>query len=263
LYIRTAQGSGELQRFMNLLWALVTREFKGRYRRTLLGPAWAIILPLFYMVVFTFMRGVLNISSDGIPYPIFTFSALVPWMLFANGVTRCAPSIVSNAGIVKKMAVAREVFPAAGVVAALVEFGISATILAGMMLWFRVPIGWSLLWVPALVLLTALLALGLGLGVAALATYKRDLTFALPFILQFWLLATPAMYPLSRVPEGWRFVYSLNPMVGLIEGFRTVLIRGQTPDLGLLMLSTLGIVVVWLVAWPLFRYASQYFADVL
>jgi lipopolysaccharide transport system permease protein len=170
----------EFQRFLNLLWALVMRELKGRYRRSLLGPAWAIIQPLFYMVIFTFIRGVLNISSEGVPYVIFTYSAPVPWTLFSNGVTRCGPSVSSNAGILNKIAIAREVFPVADVVVSLVDFFISSLILVGMMIWFRVPVGWSLLGLPVLVLFTVLLALGVGLGVAALGTYKRDIIFALP-----------------------------------------------------------------------------------
>jgi lipopolysaccharide transport system permease protein len=263
VYIRPIDRKTEVQRFFNLLWALVMRELKGRYRRSLLGPAWAIIQPLFYMVIFTFIRGVLNISSEGVPYVIFTYSALVPWTLFSNGVTRCGPSVSSNAGILKKIAIAREVFPVAGVVVSLVDFLISSLILVGMMIWFRVPVGWSLLWLPVLVLLTVLLGLGVGLGVAALGTYKRDIIFGLPFLMQFWLLATPIMYPVGQVPGRWQFLYSLNPMVGIIEGFRAVMVKGMVPDLGLLIVSLLGIVVVWLVAWPLFRYMSQYFADVL
>jgi lipopolysaccharide transport system permease protein len=239
------------------------RELTGRYRRSLLGPAWAVIQPLFYMVIFTFIRGVLNITSEGVPYVIFTYSALVPWTFFSNGVSRCGSSVSSNAGIVKKIAIAREVFPVAGLVVSLFDLLISSLILVAMMIWFRVSVGWSLLWLPVLVLLTALLALGVGLGVAALGTYKRDVMLALPFLMQFWLLATPTMYPLGNVPERWQFLYTLNPMVGLIEGFRRVVVKGVAPDLGLLAVSLLGIVAVWLVAWPLFRYMSQYFADVL
>jgi len=263
VYIRPIDRKAEFQRFFNLLWALVMRELKGRYRRSLLGPAWAIIQPLFYMVIFTFIRGVLNISSEGVPYVIFTYSALVPWTLFSNGVTRCGPSVSSNAGILKKIAIAREVFPVADVVVSLVDFLISSLILVGMMIWFRVPVGWSLLWLPVLVLLTALLTLGVGMAVAALGTYRHDIIFALPFLMQFWLLATPIMYPLGNVPERWKFLYSLNPMVGIIEGFRQAMVKGMAPDLGLLAVSLLGIVVLWLVAWSLFRYMSQYFADVL
>ena len=131
------------------------------------------------------------------------------------------------------------------------------------MIWFQVPVGWSLLWLPILVLIAALSAMGVGLGAAALGTFKRDIIFAIPFLLQFLMLATPIMYPLSKVPERWLFLYSLNPMAGIIEGFRRVVVMGMAPDLGLLSMSLAGTVMIWLVAYPLFRYMSQYFADVL
>ena len=263
VYILPVDSRAELGRFFSLLWALVMRELKGRYRRSLLGPAWAILQPLFYMVIFTFLRGVLDISSEGVPYVIFTYSALVPWTFFSNAVTRCGSSVASNAGVLKKISIAREIFPLSGVISSFIDFIIASVILVGMMIWFRVPVGLSLLWLPLLVLLTGFLALGVGFGVAAVGTYKHDIIFAMPFLMQFWLLATPIMYPVGRVPERWQFLYSLNPMVGIIEGFRRVMVKGMGPDFGLLVVSLLGIVVVWTIAWPLFRYMSQYFADVL
>jgi lipopolysaccharide transport system permease protein len=253
----------EMIRFFNLLGALVIREIKGQYRRSFLGPAWALLQPLFYMVIFTFIRGVLKISSEGIPYVLFTYSALVPWTFFSNAVTRCGPSVLQNAGIVKKMALPRLVFPAAAVGTSLFDLLMSGIILIGMMFWFHVPISWAILWLPILVFLIALLALGIGILIAAVGTYKRDIVFATPFLMQFWLLATPIMYPLSNVPERWQKIYMLNPMVGLIEGFRGILVKGATPELGLLLMSVLGIGVIWLIAWPFFRVMSQYFADVL
>jgi lipopolysaccharide transport system permease protein len=262
-YVGSASRGSELHRFLNLLWALVIRELKGRYRRSILGPAWAILQPLLYMLIFTFIRGVLNIYSEGVPYVIFTYSALVPWTFFSNAVSWCGPSIIGNGGILKKVAIAREVFPAASVMTSLVDLLIASVILIAMMIGFKVPVGWSLLWWPVLVMMTTLLALGIGLGVAALGTFKRDIIFAVPFVMQFWLLATPILYPLGKVPEKWHLLYTLNPMVGLVEGFRSVMIKGLPPDLGLLSISLLGIVLVWLGAWPLFRYLSQYFADVL
>jgi lipopolysaccharide transport system permease protein len=262
-YICPTETKAEVNRFLNLLWALVIRELKGRYRRSLLGPAWAILQPLFYMVIFTFLRGVLDISSEGVPYVIFTYSALVPWTFFSNAVTRCGPSVAANAAVLKKMAVFREVFPLAGVAASFVDFVISSFILVGMMIWFRVPIGVPLLWVPLLVLLIASLALGIGLAVEAVGTYKHDIIFAMPFLLQFWLLATPIMYPLGRVPDRWKFFYSLNPMVGIIEAFRTIIVKGVPPDLRLLLTSSVITVVLFIAAWSLFRHMSQYFADVL
>jgi lipopolysaccharide transport system permease protein len=262
-YVRTTNLSREWRRFVDLTAALVVREFKGLYRRSVLGPAWALLQPLIYLAIFMFLRGMFKIPSDGVPYVIFAYSALVPWTFFANAVTRCAPSVYSNAALVKKIAIPREVFPLAGMLTSFVDFVIASTILVAMMLWFRVPVGPALLWVPLLLALTMLLALGTGLLVSAMGTYKRDIIFAIPFLMQVWMLATPVMYPSGQVPERWRFLFDINPMAGLIEGFRSVLVKNTAPDLGLLAISVAGIVVVWLVGLPLFRSVSQYFADVL
>jgi lipopolysaccharide transport system permease protein len=253
----------KISKFINLLGALVIREIKGQYRRSFLGPAWALLQPLFYMVIFTFIRGVLNITSEGIPYVLFTYSALVPWTFFSNAVTRCGPSVIQNAGIVKKVNLPRLVFPTAAVSTSLFDLLMSGIILIGMMFWFHVPISWTILWLPVLIVLIALLALGIGMLIAAVGTYKRDIVFATPFLMQFWLLATPIMYPLSSVAERWRQLYLANPMVGLIESFRGVLIKGSAPDLNLLAMSIVGIGVIWIISWPFFRVMSQYFADVL
>lgn len=248
---------------LELIRALVVREFHGQYRRSLLGPAWAFLQPLAYMVVFSFLRGVLAIPSDNIPYVLFTFSALVPWTFFANAVSRCGPSITANASILKKVALPREIFPVAAVITSLLDFLMAGVVLIGLMIWYQVPVTLHLLWLPLLLLLTALFALGMGLGVAALGTFKRDVIFAVPFLMQFWLFASPVMYPMGQVPAAWQGLYALNPMVGILEGFRRVLVLGAPPPWELLGFSLLGVALVWLVTWPLFRGVSQYFADVL
>lgn len=263
VYTQPLLARAGVKRSVSLLWALVAREIKGRYRRSLLGVLWAILPPVFYTVVFTFIQGILNIASENVPYVVFAYTAMVPWAFFSSAVSRCGVSISSNAGIVKKVAIPREVFPIAAVMTALVDFFISALILVGLLAWFHAPIGWPLVWLPVLVLLTTLLALGVGLLVGALGTFKQDALFAVPLLMQFWLLATPIMYPLGQVPDRWQSFYVLNPMVGIIEGFRWVMVKNTAPDLGLLGVSLLGTVLVWLVAWPLFRHLSQYFADVL
>jgi len=246
-----------------LLRALVVRDVKGLYRRSALGPLWAVLQPLLYMLIFVFIRRVVGFDSGDSPYVIFSFSALVPWAFFSNAVVRSAPSIVTNAGIVQKMAVTREIFPAAAVTTSLLDLAISSLVLIALMIAYAVPPTLQVLWLPLLVAMAGALALGVGLGAAAIGTYRRDVVFALPFVMQFWLLATPIMYPLTSVPERWQLAVRLNPMVGIIEGFRAVLLDGAAPDAGLLGLSALGIALVWALAWPLFRYASAYFADVL
>lgn len=263
VYIHAGTGVGRKRRFLVLLQALVIRELKGRYRRSFLGPAWAFLQPLMYMVIFTILRGVLSIPSEGVPYVVFSFSAIVPWTFFTGTVGQSSSAIFSNVGIIKKMDVARELFPMVGLITAFADFLVSSLILVAMLVWFHVPVGWPLLWVPPLVVMTAALALGIGLGVSALGVYKRDIVFAWGFVMQLWMWGTPIMYPLGEVPAKWLALYKLNPMVGIIEGFRSVLIRNAHPDLQLLGVSALGVLLVWAVAWPLFRRMSQYFADVL
>lgn len=249
--------------FWHLMWALVVRDVRGRYRRSFLGPLWAIIRPVFMMVVFSILRGIVKIPSDGIPYPIFSYSVLVPWTFFTTAINTCGPCVISNGGIMKKLAVDREVFPVTAVVTAGFDLLMSSLVLAGMMVWFRVPVGWSLLWLFPLLGLTAILALGCGMFLAALGTFRRDFLMAGGFAMQLWLYATPIIYPMSSVPEKWHSLYVLNPMVGILEGFRSVLAKGVAPDLALLAWSLPGVLLVVLIGWPLYRKMSQYFADVL
>ncbi|MFH0912035.1 MAG: ABC transporter permease [Planctomycetota bacterium] len=262
-YVHSEEPGSAARRFAELLRALVVRELKGRYRRSLLGPLWAVLQPLTYMALFVALRRMLGLASAATSDVIVLYSAMVPWTFFSGAVAHAAGSVLSNAPLVKKMAVAREVFPAAAVAVALVDFLIASLVLVGMMLWYRVPVGGSLLWLAVLAPLLSLLALGLGLGAVALGTLKQDVSFAVPFLMQFWLFATPILYPLERVPEAWRGVYVLNPMVGLIQGFQRVLTEGRAPDPALLGISAGMTLVVWALAWPLFRHLSQYFADVL
>jgi len=249
--------------FATLLWALTYRNFVSRYRKSILGPAWAIIHPLVYMVIFTFLRGVTNFSDEGIPYPIFTFAALVPWTFFANAVIQSAPSVLLNANVVKKIAAPKEVFPLSAVLTSLFDFAIAGVVLAGLMIWYRIPVSSALIWLPVLVLLTLVLAFAIGMFLASFGTYKRDLVMAAPFLMQFWLFASPIMYPLSQVPEKWHSLYVMNPVVGLIEGYRHVLLKGSSPPLGPLFWSAVVTLAILGFTWPFFRWMSQYFADVV
>lgn len=261
--VAAPETQSEFERIVHLVQALIIRDFKGRYRRSLIGPAWAIIQPLGYMIMFGFVGHVLNISSEGVPYLLFTYSALVPWTFFSNAVSRCGSTFYFKAALIRKIALPREAFPVAEVVGSLIDFLVAALILAALMLWFRTPVGWPLLWCPLLLLMTVLLATGVGFVVSALGTYQFDTIFALPFLLQLWMLVTPVMYPFHSVPERWQAWYRLNPMVGLVEGFRGILVQQHMPDLALLGCSLAGILFVWIIAWPLFRFTSRYFADVL
>jgi lipopolysaccharide transport system permease protein len=253
--------SEQIRRVETLLFALVYRDIMARYRRSILGPLWAILQPLMFMVVFSLLRGVLDISSEGIPYILFSYAGLLPWTFFSNAIIYCGPSILSNASVVKKIALPREVFPLAAIVTALFDFLMAGLVMAGMMTFYRVAVGWSLLWLPVLCLNTGLLAFAVGMVLAAMGTFKRDFIIAAPFLMQIWLFVTPVLYPLSSVPERWQSLYLLNPMVGIVEGFRAVLLQAETPALGPLVWSALVTLVVLALAWPFFHWLSRYFAD--
>lgn len=253
----------QIRRFFSLAVALTGRDLRARYRRSLLGPLWAILQPFLLMVVFTGLSSVLNVASDDIPYAIFSYSVLVPWAFFANIVSRAGPSILSNANIIKKIRVARELFPLVAIMTAGFDALMAGIILGAMMLWYAVPITSALLWLPILFIMTGIFGACVGMFFASLGVYQRDFLQVSGFVLQLWLYATPIIYPLSQIPERWRGLYQLNPMVGILEAFRSILAQGQTPDLGLLAWSLPGILLAVLIAWPLFRYASRYFADVL
>jgi lipopolysaccharide transport system permease protein len=260
---RRIRAQAKVGRFISLLSALVYRDVMSRYRRSLLGPLWAILQPLILMVLFNMLRGFVSIPSDGIPYVLFSYTALVPWTFLTNAISFCGPSIARNASVLKKIAIPREVFPLAAIVTALFDFCMASLVLAGMLLWFRISMVWTLLWLPVLVLLTAALAFGVGMLVASLGTFRRDFILATPFLMQFWLYATPVIYPLSSVPDRWRTLYMLNPMVGVIEGFRNVLLHAGPPPMEALRWSAVITVVLLAVVWPIFRWLSQYFADVI
>lgn len=255
--------SYRLRQFLTLTFALVKRDIAARYRRSILGPLWAILQPLALMVVFNLLHEVVDIPSDGLPYLIFSYAALVPWTFFQTTVTRGATSINANAAIIKKMAVPREIFPLVAMLSALFDMSMSGLILLGMMMIFGVPFTAALLWLPILILMTALLGWGIALGVASLATFKQDFVYATDFALRLWLYATPVIYALSSVPPEWYNLYILNPMVGLILGFRAVLVEGKNPDGSLLAISLVTTGVICAVTLPLFRFMSRYFADVL
>ncbi len=257
------KGNLVLSQSLSLLRALTYRDITSRYRKSLLGPAWALIQPLVYMVIFTFIRGVTNISNEDIPYPVFTFAALVPWTFFSNAVIRSAPSIVSNANIIKKISVPREVFPLSAVLTSLFDFFMAGTVLALLMAYYRISIGLALLWLPVLLLITAILAFSIGMFLASFGTFKRDLVMGSTILMQFWLFTSPIMYPLSQVPDKWKTLYMMNPVVGLIEGYRNIFLKAAPPPAEPFFWSVVVTLIILAITWPLFRWISQYFADVL
>ena len=247
----------------HLLVALVKRDFKAQYRRSLIGPAWALLYTLVYLGLFIAVRSFLDIPSDGQPYALFAAVSIVPWTFFSGAVSRAAASIMLNGSLIKKMAVRREVFPAAAVVLSFGDLAIASLVLVALAAWYGVAIGWAVLWALPLLLLLGLLAFGIGMAVAAVGVYKRDVIFALPFVIQVWMLASPIMYPLSVVPERWRELYMLNPVVGILEGLRAAFLQGAMPAPELMLGSLAGTMFFLLLGWWMFRSLAQYFVDVL
>lgn len=262
-YFNSGLPEEKLSRFYSLLYALVARDLTSRYRRSSLGIWWAFLQPLILMLLFNMLRGFVEIPSDGLPYVLFSYAALVPWTFFTNSVAACGPSILNNAEVIKKIALPREVFPLAAVTATAFDFLMSGIVLAAMMIWFKVSVSAALFWLPLLITLMMAVSFAVGILIAGLGTFRKDFIFATPFLTQAWLFVTPVIYPLSTVPEKWRSLYMLNPMVGVIEGFRNVLLKGAAPPLEALGFSVLVTIILLAIAWPIFRWLSAYFADVL
>ncbi len=253
----------DLWEYRELLYFLVWRDVKVRYKQTALGATWAIIQPFMTMVVFSIFFGRLaNIPSDGIPYPIFSFAALVPWTFFANGLANASNSLVGSANLLKKVYFPRLVIPLAAVAAGIVDFVLAFVVLVGMMFFYGIVPTWNVIWLPFFVLLALVTALGVGLWLAALNVEYRDIRYVVPFLTQFWLFATPIAYPSSLLPEPWRTLYGLNPMVGVVEGFRWALLGTQTAPGVMVLISALAAILILVSGAFYFRRMEKSFADV-
>ena len=253
----------EIWEYRELLQTFVVRDIKVRYKQTALGAAWAVIQPLFMMVVFTLFFGKLaKIPSEGIPYPIFSYAALLPWTLFAEGLSRSTGSMISNAGIMTKVYFPRLIMPISGVISPLVDFAIAFVILLGMMLYFGFYPTVNIIWLPAFILLALATSLGVGLWLSALNVQYRDFQYTLPFIIQLWLFASPVVYPSSLLPEPYRMIYGLNPMAGVIEGFRWALL-GTSPPSSLVAVSVVVVIAILISGAFYFRRMEKTFADVV
>jgi lipopolysaccharide transport system permease protein len=253
----------ELWAYRELLYFLTWRDVKVRYKQAVLGIAWAVIQPLATMVVFTVFFGKLaKMPSDGIPYPIFSYAALLPWMFFLNAVTNSSNSLIGSANLITKVYFPRLIIPGAAVVAALVDFGIAFGVFVGLFGYYRYSLTWNVLLFPVLVVLTVLLALGVGMWTSALNVKYRDVRYALPFLLQLWMFATPVIYPSSLMPDRWRWVLAVNPLTGLIEGFRASLL-GRPLMWDALGYSAAVTVLVVVYAALYFRHTERHFADIV
>jgi lipopolysaccharide transport system permease protein len=255
---------GELWAYRELLYFLVWRDIKVRYKQTALGAAWAILQPVLTMVVFTLFFGNLaKVPSDGIPYPLFSFTGLVPWTLFAYSLTESSGSLVSNQNLITKVYFPRLIIPLASVLSGLVDFAISFGVLLLLMLYYGVVPTVYIWTVPLFVLLAIAAALSVGIWLSALNVEFRDVRYTIPFLTQLWMFVTPLAYASSLVPPRWRIVYGLNPMAGVVEGFRWALL-GRTAAPSVLLAISVAVVIVLLVGGTYyFRRMERTFADVV
>lgn len=254
----------QLAEYGDLLRTLSVHRISVRYRQTLLGLAWAVLQPLLMMAIFALIFSRLaGIPSEGVPYPLFAFVALLPWTFFSSSVTSGTGSLVSHTQLITKVYFPREILPLTYVIAALFDFTIGLGVLALLMAWFDAPVTAAVLWVPVLALLLALWALAMSLVLSAAQVRWRDVGVAMPVLVQLWMFVSPVIYPLGVVPEAWRPLYLLNPMAGIIHGFRDVLLRGHAPDPVPLAYAAAVTACALPAAYLLFKRAEATMADIV
>ena len=250
--------------YRELLYFLTWRDIKVRYKQTVIGAAWAILQPLIGMLIFTiFFGGLLNVPSDDIPYPLFAYSGMVIWAFFANGVTFASNSLVVEANTIKKVYFPRMVVPMSSILSGFVDFVLAFILLIGMMVYYGIAPTVQVLWLPLFLLLAVITTLGIGLWLSALNVMYRDVRYAVPFLVQAWLLATPVAYPSSLIEGAWKVVYGINPMAGVVEGFRWSLLGVETRP-GPMIAVSAGVAILLLLSGAFyFRRTERIFADVV
>jgi lipopolysaccharide transport system permease protein len=250
--------------YRELLYFLVWRDIKVRYKQTAIGAAWAICQPLLTMMIFAVIFGRLaKIPSDNVPYPIFAFAGLLPWTYFSQSISRSGMSLVSDSNLIRKIYFPRLIIPAASVIAPAVDFILSFLILLVMMAWYRVIPGRAAVLLPLFLLLAIVAAFGVSLWLSALNVRYRDVGHAIPFLVQFWMYASPIVYPVSLIPRQWRAVYSLNPMVGVVEGFRWGLLGKESPDFHSIAIGIGTSLILLFSGLVFFKRMERIFADIV
>jgi lipopolysaccharide transport system permease protein len=253
-----------LYRYRDLLWMWTLREIRIRYKQSFLGAAWAVLQPLALTAIFTLVFSYfVRISSDGIPYVVFAYTALLPWTLLSTSISFAVPSLVNNAQLVTKIYFPREILPLAAIGAALLDFLVALVVFAALLVLYQVPITGVSLWVPLLLAMQVLLMLGISLLAAGINVFYRDIRFVVPLALQLWMYATPIIYPVSMVPEWLRPFYMLNPMAGIVDSYRRVLLQGQAPVAVDLLSAGAMSLLLFVLGYTFFKRAEPAFADIM
>ena len=259
----TSLKLNELWEYRELVYFLTWRDIKVRYKQTVLGAGWAIIQPFMTMVVFSLFFGSLaKIPSDGIPYPVFSFTALVPWTFFSNGLSQASNSLVGNANLIQKVYFPRLAAPLAAVLAGFVDFVLASIVLLGIMFFYGIVPTANIIWLPFFLILVVITSLGVSLWLSAMQVQFRDVRYLVPFLTQLWLFATPVAYPSSLLSEPWRTLYGINPMTGVIEGFRWALLGTNTAPGPIIIISSLVALALLVSGAFYFRKMERTFADV-
>lgn len=271
--LRVAESTGsssvidqlhELFRHRDLLILWTMRDIRVRYKQSVLGVAWAILQPLSIMLIFTVIFSyIARMPSDGVPYPLFSFAALLSWTLLATAFSTAVPSLVTNMNLVSKVYFPREILPIAAVLASLVDFLVACLVFVPMMIYYQVPLSWTILTVPLIVVVQLALILGMTMWAAALNVFYRDIRFVVPLATQLWMYVTPVIYPVSLVPERFRWLYMMNPMASLVDGYRRTLLLHELPDFTYLALAALvSLLSLWM-GYRYFKQAEARFADLI
>jgi lipopolysaccharide transport system permease protein len=250
--------------YRQLAFRLVQRDIRVRYKQSVLGVAWAVLQPLALMLIFTLIFSrFLRVGSEGKSYPLFSYVGLLPWTFFASSVSTSVPNIVGNLNLVTKIYFPREILPLAAVLTCMVDFAVASAVLVGMMVWYHSPITICILAIPSLVVIQTAFAMSIGLFGSAVNVYFRDIRFVLPLFVQLWMYASPVAYPLDMVPERYRPWYMLNPMAGIIDGYRQVVLHGRLPDLSYVGLAAAICGLLLVGSYWFFKRVEMTFADII
>lgn len=254
----------ELYHYRELLYNVVIREIKVRYRQTILGIAWAILQPLSVMLLFGIIFSkFIKLPTDGIPYPLFYYSGLLPWTFFSSSLSFAIPSLVTNRELIGKVYFPREIFPLASVITALIDFGIAALIFVCMLVFYKVHITLNFVYILAVIIIQIIFTLGICLFASAVNVYYRDVRYCLPLLIQLWMFASPVIYPVSSVPKEFKAIYMLNPMAVIIDSFRRVIVQGLHPDFYCLNITAFSSALIFIICYKYFKYVEMNFADVI